>query len=84
MYSNKVEICGVNTAKLPVLKEQEKTELLRRCARKTFIYHMPLPDTDRSGICRRAETNFRRHGDELRGVTVLESYPQRLRLPPLA
>ena len=24
MYSNKVEICGVNTAKLPVLKEQEK------------------------------------------------------------
>ena len=31
MYSNKVEICGVNTAKLPVLKEQEKTELLRRC-----------------------------------------------------
>ena len=31
MYSNKVEICGVNTAKLPVLKEQEKAELLRRC-----------------------------------------------------
>lgn len=31
MYFNKVEICGVNTAKLPVLKEQEKTQLLRRC-----------------------------------------------------
>lgn len=31
MYSNKVEICGVNTAKLPVLKEQEKAELLRQC-----------------------------------------------------
>lgn len=31
MCSNKVEICGVNTAKLPVLKEQEKAELLRRC-----------------------------------------------------
>ena len=29
MYYNKVEICGVNTAKLPVLKEKEKTELLR-------------------------------------------------------
>lgn len=27
---NKVEICGVNTAKLPVLKEKEKVELLRR------------------------------------------------------
>ena len=26
----KVEICGVNTAKLPILKEQEKAELLRR------------------------------------------------------
>lgn len=30
MYMNKVEICGVNTAKLPVLKEKEKIELLRR------------------------------------------------------
>lgn len=29
MYYNKVEICGVNTAKLPILKEKEKTELLR-------------------------------------------------------
>lgn len=30
MFLNKVEICGVNTAKLKVLKESEKTELLRR------------------------------------------------------
>lgn len=30
MYYNKVELCGVNTSKLPVLKEKEKTELLRR------------------------------------------------------
>ena len=28
MYSSKVEICGVKTALLPVLSEQEKTELL--------------------------------------------------------
>lgn len=28
---NKVEICGVNTSKLPVLKEKEKTELLEKC-----------------------------------------------------
>lgn len=27
---NKVEICGVNTAKLPVLTEEEKKELFRR------------------------------------------------------
>ena len=26
----KVEICGVNTAKLPILKEDEKAELFRK------------------------------------------------------
>ena len=30
MQYNKVEICGVNTAKLEVLKESEKMELLRK------------------------------------------------------
>ncbi|MEG2719691.1 MAG: sigma-70 family RNA polymerase sigma factor, partial [Oscillospiraceae bacterium] len=30
MQYNKVEICGVNTAKLKVLKEKEKIELLKR------------------------------------------------------
>ena len=30
MYYNKVEICGVNTSELPVLKEAEKTELLKK------------------------------------------------------
>ena len=30
MYYGKVEICGVNTTKLKVLKEKEKTELLKR------------------------------------------------------
>ena len=30
MYINKVELTGVNTAKLTVLKEKEKTELLRK------------------------------------------------------
>ncbi len=30
MYYGKVEICGINTAKLPVLKENEKAELLKR------------------------------------------------------
>lgn len=30
MQYNKVEICGVNTAKLKVLKEKEKKELLKR------------------------------------------------------
>lgn len=43
MASYKVEICGVNTAKLPILKEDEKEELFRRIkqgdlkARETYI-----------------------------------------------
>ena len=44
MQYSKVEICGVNTSKLPVLKEKEKTELLKRVkngdkkAREELIY----------------------------------------------
>ena len=30
MALNKVEICGVNTSKLPVLTAEEKAELFRR------------------------------------------------------
>ncbi|MBP0990648.1 MAG: RNA polymerase sporulation sigma factor SigG [Oscillospiraceae bacterium] len=30
MYINKVDICGVNTSKLTVLKEEKKTELLKK------------------------------------------------------
>ena len=43
MIINKVEICGVNTSKLPVLKEKEKKQLLLQMkagdknARETFI-----------------------------------------------
>lgn len=43
MIINKVEICGVNTAKLPILKEKEKKQLLLQMkagdknARETFI-----------------------------------------------
>lgn len=43
MIINKVEICGVNTAKLPVLKEKEMRELLMmmkdgdNCSREKFI-----------------------------------------------
>ncbi len=43
MSSYKVEICGVNTAKLPILKEEEKEELFKRItngdkeARETYI-----------------------------------------------
>lgn len=30
MYHNKVEICGVNTSRLPVLTAREKEELLKK------------------------------------------------------
>ena len=30
MSTYKVEICGVNTSKLPILKEEEKEELFKR------------------------------------------------------
>lgn len=30
MALNKVEICGVNTSSLPILKQEEKDELFRR------------------------------------------------------
>ena len=44
MYYNKVEICGVNTSKLTVLSDEQKTELLLRTkkgdseARQQLIY----------------------------------------------
>ena len=42
MALNKVEICGVNTAKLPVLTSEEKEELFHRIiilhVNKSFIY----------------------------------------------
>ncbi len=44
MISNKVEICGVNTSKLPILKNDEKKELFDRIlkgdeeARQQYIY----------------------------------------------
>lgn len=44
VYHYKVEICGVNTAKLPVLKEKEKLELIKKAqagddrARQDMIY----------------------------------------------
>lgn len=44
MHNNKVEICGVNTSKLPILKSDEKKELFDRIlagdeeARQKYIY----------------------------------------------
>lgn len=37
LYYNKVEISGVNTAKLKVLKESEKMELLQKCVTEILM-----------------------------------------------
>ena len=48
MVQGKVEICGVNTAKLPLLKQQEKEALFVRIkdgdneAREEFIIFIPV------------------------------------------
>lgn len=53
MQYNRVEICGVNTSKLKVLKEKEKTELLRRMhsgdrsARDELIKRKSAPCSER-------------------------------------
>ena len=46
----KVEICGVNTAKLKVLKNEETTELLKRTKQGDMAVsytHLTLPTTER-------------------------------------
>ena len=49
MSTYKVEICGVNTAQLPILKEEEKDELFKKikagdkASRETYIMlHPPV------------------------------------------
>ena len=37
MYKNKVIICGVDTSKLPLLKEAQKEALLKKSARLCWI-----------------------------------------------
>ena len=38
MALNKVEICGVNTSKLPVLKAEEKEELFKKIREGAVSY----------------------------------------------
>lgn len=65
------------------LSYPETRRLLREAAARTYIYHMPVPASDVSGICRKAERNFARYPEELAGFTVLTAYPTALDLPPL-
>jgi len=62
------------------LSHPETRRLMRACARRVCIYHVPLPATDESGICRKIESNFRRFPRELRGIQVLDRYPYPLEI----
>lgn len=57
------------------LSYPETRKLLRDAARHVWIYHMPEPETDVSGICRKAARNLERYGKELPNVSVLQRYP---------
>ena len=65
------------------LSYPQTRRLLHEAACRSFIYHMPVPATDTSGICRKAARNFERFGLELQNVQLLEAYPTKLELPPL-
>ena len=60
------------------LSHPETRQLMAQSARQSYIYHMPKPELDHSGICRKAALNFRRYPQELRTVTLLEQYPSML------
>jgi len=64
------------------LSYPQTRRLMRESARSSFIYHVPLPATDESGICRKIASNYRRYAQELRGVAVLDRYPTVLSITP--
>lgn len=64
------------------LSYPETRALMTQAAKKAYIYHMPEPATDASGICRKAAHNMERYPSELQTVEVLTAYPCTLQLPP--
>lgn len=64
------------------LSYPQTRRLMHEAACQNYIYHMPVPATDTSGICRKAQRNFDRFGEELFSVQCLESYPYDLEFSP--
>lgn len=64
------------------LSYAQTRRLMEESARKNFIYHVPVPAADRSGICRKIERNYQRFSDQLQEITLLERYPEPLTLTP--
>lgn len=57
------------------LSRPETRALMHEAACKNYIYHMPLVTTDDGGIWSKCRLNLKRHGEELREVTIIDKYP---------
>ena len=57
------------------LSYPETRELLRSCAKRSYIYHIPIDEADRSGIRRKCLKNMQRYGQELPNIVLLTEYP---------
>lgn len=62
------------------LSYPETRALLRETRERTFIYHMPEVEADKSGICRKVARNYERYSDELRDILTIMKYPTELKL----
>lgn len=61
------------------LSQKPTRELMARVSLKNYIYHMPLR-TERDGMWKKAESNFRRYAAELEHVMILGSYPAKIKI----
>lgn len=57
------------------LSRPETRALMRDAAAHNYIYHMPAQNPDSMGLWRKLESNLRRYGTELEGLTVWDAYP---------
>ena len=62
------------------LSRPENRSLLQKAAKKNYIYHMPKENPDAYGIWKKCHNNFRRFGEELGNVTVMDRYPYKIEL----
>ena len=60
------------------LSKPDTRALLRETAQENFIYHMPKTRPDPNGLWRKCDNNFKRYGNDLGHVTVIDHYPMNL------
>ena len=62
------------------LSKPETRQILQQSAAQNYIYHMPKTRPDANGLWRKCENNFKRYGNELGHVTVIDHYPMDIEL----